>query len=99
MAIQGWILTVLYSIGLLLILTLGERRDLIEMGIPFVVALALAVQLGRCGMSIMRGGSRRMAYAGAILAAVLFLPLGTVIFIWVFIPLKQTQHACLIGPN
>ena len=89
MAIQGWILTVLFSIGLLLILTLGERRDLFEMGIPFVIALALAVQLARCGMSTMRGESRRMAYAGAILSPVLFLPLGIVICILLFRPLLE----------
>ena len=90
MAIQGWILTALYGIGLLVIVLLGQRRDLFEMGIPFLACLAFAILLARCGISTARGKSKRMAYTGAILSALLFLPVGIFIFLWVVMSLNQS---------
>ncbi len=95
MAIQGWILTALYSLGLLVIVVLsylfGERQVLFEMGIPFVIALLMSIQLGRCGRSTMRCESRLKAYVGAVLSALLFLPLGIFICIWVISSLNRKE--------
>jgi uncharacterized membrane protein YqjE len=95
MAIQGWILTALYSLGLLVIVVqdfeFGERQVLFEMGIPFVIALLMSIQLARCGMSAMRCESRPKAYAGAVLSALLFLPLGILICIWVVRSLNRKE--------
>ncbi len=93
--IQGWILTVLYSLGLLVIIVLvpilGERRLLLEAGVPSVIALVMAIPLARCGMSTTRFESIPKACAGAILAALLFVPLGFFICIWVVSSLNRKE--------
>ncbi len=91
MAIQGWILAALYFIGLLAILVLGERRDLLGMGITFLIALILAIQLARCGICTMRFESRRITFIGILLSILLFLPLGIFICAWIVISLNRVD--------
>jgi hypothetical protein len=91
MAIQGWILAAVYLICLLVILLIGEWRDLLEMGIPFLIAFVLAIQLARCGLCTMRFESRRMTYIGILLSVLLFLPLGIFICTWIAISLNRIE--------
>ena len=91
MAIQGWILAAFYLICLLVILLIGEQRDLLEMGIPFLIALILAIQLARCGLCTMRLESRRITYIGILLSVLLFLPLGIFICAWIAISLNRVE--------
>lgn len=91
MAIQGWVVAAVYLICLLVILLLGERRDLLELGIPFLIALLLAIQLTRCGVSTMRFESRRITYIGVILSILLFLPLGICICAWIAFSLNRVE--------
>ena len=91
MAIQGWILAAIYCVCLLVVLLLGERRDLLEMGIPLLFVLILAIQLARCGKSTMRFESRQMAYVGALLSILLFLPLGIFICLWIASSLNRVE--------
>ena len=91
MAIQGWVLAAVFLICLLVILLLGERTDLLEMGIPFLIGFILAIQLARCGISTMRFESRRTTYIGAVLSVLLFLPLGVFIGTWIAVSLKRVE--------
>lgn len=91
MAIQGWILAAIYLTCLLVIVSIGERRDLLEMGIPFLLAIVLALQLARCGLSTMRFESRRITYIGILLSILLFLPLGIFICAWIAISLNRVE--------
>ncbi len=91
MAIQGMILAAVYLISLLVILLIGERRDLLGMGIPFLIALVLAIQLARCGLCTMRFESRRITYIGILLSILLFLPLGIFLCAWIAISLNRVE--------
>ena len=97
LAIQGWTLTILYSVGLLIsglaLFLDGQsgRQIFFEAGIPMAFALAMAIQLVRCGISTMRCESRSKAYGGAVLSALLFLPLGIFICIWVVRSLNRKE--------
>ncbi len=61
------------------------------MGVPFLIALILAIQLARCGVSTMRFESCRVTKIGILLSILLFLPLGISMCVWIAITWNRVK--------
>jgi hypothetical protein len=89
--VLGYSLCIVFGCGLGILLVARSMAPVLTLGIPLACGLGLSVQLVRCGASLMRCESRSQAIWGAILAFVVFWPLGFFLMLWILFTLRRPE--------